>query len=69
MNHDHVMPLSAAVLAILDQVHQVRDGPQGELICPNPEGGSISHSQRGITRSRVARKGQHEARASIAREA
>jgi integrase len=41
MDRDHVVPLSAPALAILDKM---RDGSQGELIFPNPEGGTFSEN-------------------------
>jgi integrase len=41
MNQDHVIPLSDPVLAILDHM---RDGGQGELIFPNPDGGVFSEN-------------------------
>jgi integrase len=41
MNQDHVVPLSDPALAILDEM---RDGSQGELIFPNPEGGTFSEN-------------------------
>jgi integrase len=41
MSQDHVVPLSDPALAILDEM---RDGPQGELIFPNPEGGIFSEN-------------------------
>jgi integrase len=41
MNQDHVVPLSGPALAILDQM---RDGSQGELIFPNPDGGQFSEN-------------------------
>jgi integrase len=41
MDQDHVVPLTDAALAILDQM---RDGSQGELIFPNPEGGMFSEN-------------------------
>jgi integrase len=41
MNQDHVVPLSDRALAILDQM---RDGSQGELIFPNPEGEPFSEN-------------------------
>ena len=41
MNQDHVVPLSDPVLAILDKM---RDGSQGELIFPNPDGGVFSEN-------------------------
>jgi integrase len=41
MDQDHVVPLSDSALAILDQM---RDGNQGELIFPNPEGGMFSEN-------------------------
>ncbi|WP_065752369.1 tyrosine-type recombinase/integrase [Bradyrhizobium paxllaeri] len=41
MNQDHVVPLSAPALAILDEIH---DGAEGELIFPNPEGGIFSEN-------------------------
>ena len=41
MNQDHIVPLSDPALAILDEM---RDGSQGELIFPNPEGGMFSEN-------------------------
>jgi integrase len=41
MNQDHVVPLSDPALAILDEM---RNGSQGELIFPNPEGGTFSEN-------------------------
>jgi integrase len=41
MRQDHVVPLSEPVLAILDKM---RDGSQGELIFPNPDGGMFSEN-------------------------
>jgi integrase len=41
MHQDHVVPLSEPQLAILDKM---RDGTQGELIFPNPDGGSFSEN-------------------------
>jgi len=41
MNQDHVVPLSDPALAILDEM---RDGAEGELIFPNPEGGIFSEN-------------------------
>ncbi len=41
MGQDHVVPLPATALAILDKI---RDGAQGELIFPNPEGGIFSEN-------------------------
>ena len=41
MNQDHVVPLSDPALAILDEM---QDGTQGELIFPNPDGGSFSEN-------------------------
>jgi integrase len=41
MSQDHVVPLSDPALAILDKM---RDGGQGELIFPNPEGGLFSEN-------------------------
>ena len=41
MRQDHVVPLSAPALAILNKI---RDGAQGELIFPNPEGGIFSEN-------------------------
>jgi integrase len=41
MDQDHVVPLSNPALAILDQM---RDGSQGELIFPNPDGGAFSEN-------------------------
>jgi integrase len=41
MHQDHVVPLSDPALAILDKM---RDGAQGELIFPNPEGGIFSEN-------------------------
>jgi integrase len=41
MNQDHVVPLSEPALAILDKM---RDGTQGELIFPNPDGGVFSEN-------------------------
>jgi integrase len=41
MDQDHVVPLSEPALAILDTM---RDGSQGELIFPNPEGGMFSEN-------------------------
>jgi integrase len=41
MNQDHVVPLSEPALAALDQM---RDGSQGELIFPNPDGGIFSEN-------------------------
>jgi integrase len=41
MQQDHVVPLSDPALAILDMM---RDGTQGELIFPNPEGGIFSEN-------------------------
>jgi integrase len=41
MDQDHHVPLSAPALAILDQM---RDGSQGELIFPNPEGEMFSEN-------------------------
>ena len=41
MNQDHVVPLSDPALAILDAM---RDGAEGELIFPNPEGGIFSEN-------------------------
>jgi integrase len=41
MDQDHHVPLSAPALAILDEM---RDGNQGELIFPNPDGGQFSEN-------------------------
>lgn len=41
MDQDHVVPLSDPALAVLDRM---RDGSQGELIFPNPEGGQFSEN-------------------------
>jgi integrase len=41
MDQDHVVPLSDPALAILDKM---RDGSQGELIFPNPDGGQFSEN-------------------------
>jgi integrase len=41
MNQDHVVPLSDPALAILDHM---RNGSQGELIFPNPDGGVFSEN-------------------------
>jgi integrase len=41
MNQDHNVPLSDPALAILDRM---RDGSQGELIFPNPDGGVFSEN-------------------------
>jgi integrase len=41
MRQDHVVPLPATALAILDKI---RDGAQRELIFPNPEGGIFSEN-------------------------
>jgi len=41
MRQDHVVPLPATALAILDKI---RDGAQGGLIFPNPEGGIFSEN-------------------------
>ena len=41
MDQDHVVPLSDPALAILDEM---RDGSQGELIFPNPDGGQFSEN-------------------------
>ena len=41
MNQDHVVPLSEPARSILDTM---RDGTQGELIFPNPEGGTFSEN-------------------------
>lgn len=41
MDQDHVVPLSDPALAILEQM---RDGSQGELIFPNPDGGVFSEN-------------------------
>jgi integrase len=41
MNQDHVVPLSDPALAILDEM---RDGAEGELIFPNPDGGIFSEN-------------------------
>jgi integrase len=41
MNQDHIVPLSDPALAILDEM---RDGSQGELIFPNPEGETFSEN-------------------------
>ncbi|MFT4116714.1 tyrosine-type recombinase/integrase [Bradyrhizobium sp.] len=41
MNQDHVVPLSAPAVAILDEL---RDGAEDELIFPNPEGGIFSEN-------------------------
>jgi integrase len=41
MHQDHVVPLSDPALAILDEM---RDGAQGELIFPNPDGGIFSEN-------------------------
>jgi integrase len=41
MNEDHIIPLSDPALAILDEM---RDGSQGELIFPNPDGGQFSEN-------------------------
>jgi integrase len=41
MDQDHVVPLSDPALAILDKM---RDGSQGELIFPNPDGGAFSEN-------------------------
>jgi integrase len=41
MRQDHVVPLPATALAILDKI---RDGALGELIFPNPEGGIFSEN-------------------------
>jgi hypothetical protein len=39
MDQEHHVPLSDPALAILDQV---RNGSQGELIFPSPDGGQFS---------------------------
>jgi integrase len=41
MSQDHVVPLSDPALAILDRM---RDGGQGELIFPSPDGGTFSQN-------------------------
>ena len=41
MNEEHIIPLSDPALAILDKM---RDGSQGELIFPNPDGGQFSEN-------------------------
>jgi integrase len=41
MNQDHHVPLSDPALAVLDKM---RNGGQGELIFPNPEGGKFSEN-------------------------
>jgi integrase len=41
MDQDHHVPLSAPALAILDEM---RNGSQGELIFPNPDGGQFSEN-------------------------
>jgi integrase len=41
MDQDHHVPLSGPALAILERM---RDGSQGELIFPNPEGGMFSEN-------------------------
>lgn len=41
MDQDHHVPLSDPALAILDAM---RDGSQGELIFPNPDGGQFSEN-------------------------
>jgi integrase len=41
MDQEHVVPLSDPALAILDEM---RNGSQGELIFPNPEGGQFSEN-------------------------
>jgi integrase len=41
MRQDHVVPLPATALAILDKI---RDGAQGELIFPNPDGRIFSEN-------------------------
>jgi integrase len=41
MNQDHVVPLSDPALAILEKM---RDGSTGELIFPNPDGGTFSEN-------------------------
>jgi len=41
MHQDHVVPLSEPALAVLDKM---RDGSQGELIFPNPDGGVFSEN-------------------------
>jgi len=41
MDQQHVVPLSAPALAILDKM---RDGSQGELIFPNPDDGAFSEN-------------------------
>ena len=41
MNADHHVPLSDSALAVLDKM---RDGSQGELIFPNPDGGMFSEN-------------------------
>jgi integrase len=41
MDQDHIVPLSEPALAVLDQM---RDGSQGELIFPNPDGGAFSEN-------------------------
>jgi integrase len=41
MSQDHVVPLSDSALAVLGEM---RDGAQGELIFPNPEGGIFSEN-------------------------
>lgn len=41
MHQDHVVPLSEPALAVLDKM---RDGSQGELIFPNPDGGMFSEN-------------------------
>jgi integrase len=41
MDQEHIVPLSDPALAILDRM---RDGSQGELIFPNPEGGMFSEN-------------------------
>jgi integrase len=41
MNQDHIVPLSEPALAILERM---RNGAPGELIFPNPDGGSFSEN-------------------------
>jgi integrase len=41
MHQDHIVPLSDSALAILDQM---RDSARGELIFPNPDGGTFSEN-------------------------
>jgi integrase len=41
MDQDHVVPLSEPALTILEEM---RDGNQGDLIFPNPDGGVFSEN-------------------------